>query len=151
MTDYDLMKKQLISLSGGVSWDITILANASALIWESLEDINWAGFYMLRDGRLELGPFQGKSACTVIETGNGVCGAAAAEDRTQLVPDVHEFPGHIACDPLSRSELVVPLHRRGALYGVLDIDSPSEGRFTEEDREGLEGLALTLEKILDKL
>lgn len=149
MTDYDLMDRQLESLSEGADWDITILANASALMWESLEDINWAGFYLMRGGRLELGPFQGKTACTVIETGKGVCGTAAAEDRTQLVPDVHEFPGHIACDSASSSEIVVPIHADGKIYGVLDIDSPSPGRFTESDRDGLEMFTRTLEKILD--
>ena len=151
MTDSELMRKQLESLSEGVDWDVTILANAAALLWESLEDINWAGFYILRGGRLELGPFQGKTACTVIETGKGVCGTAAAEDTTQLVPDVHAFPGHIACDSASRSELVVPLHRKGKLYGVLDIDSPSKGRFTESDRKDIEIFARTLEEILDML
>ena len=150
MTDNELMRRQLESLSEGVDWDVTILANAAALLWESLEDINWAGFYIMRGGRLELGPFQGKTACTVIETGRGVCGTAAAEDRTQLVPDVHAFPGHIACDSASRSELVVPLHRKGELYGVLDIDSPSKGRFTESDREDIEVFVRTLEEIMDK-
>ena len=145
------MRRQLESLSEGVDWDVTILANAAALLWESLEDRNWAGFYIMRGGRLELGPFQGKTACTVIETGKGVCGTAAAEDRTQLVPDVHAFPGHIACDSASRSELVVPLHRKGELYGVLDIDSPSKGRFTESDRKDIEGFACTLEEVLDRL
>ena len=148
MTDYGLMTKQLESLSEGVSWDMTILANAAALLWESLGDINWAGFYLMRGGRLELGPFQGKAACTSIDVGKGVCGTAAAEDRTQLVPDVHEFPGHIACDSASNSEIVIPLHRDGSLYGVLDIDSPLKGRFTEADREGLEAFARTLEAIL---
>ena len=151
MTDNELMRRQLESLSEGVDWDVTILANAAALLWETLDDINWAGFYIMRGGRLELGPFQGKTACTVIETGRGVCGTAAAEDRTQLVPDVHAFPGHIACDSASRSELVVPLHRKGALYGVLDIDSPSKGRFTESDRKDIEGFACTLEEVLDRL
>ena len=151
MTDNELMRRQLESLSEGVDWDVTILANAAALLWEALDDINWAGFYIMRGGRLELGPFQGKTACTVIETGRGVCGTAAAEDRTQLVPDVHAFPGHIACDSASRSELVVPLHRKGDLYGVLDIDSPSKGRFTESDRKDIEGFACTLEEVLDRL
>ena len=151
MTDNELMRRQLESLSEGVDWDVTILANAAALLWEALDDINWAGFYIMRGGRLELGPFQGKTACTVIETGRGVCGTAAAEDRTRLVPDVHAFPGHIACDSASRSELVVPLHRKGALYGVLDIDSPSKGRFTESDRKDIEGFACTLEEVLDRL
>ena len=151
MTDYDLMNRQLESLSEGVGWDITILANASALIWESLEDINWAGFYILRGGRLELGPFQGKTACTVIEEGKGVCGAAVAEDAAQLVRNVHEFPGHIACDSASNSEIVVPLHTGGEIFGVLDIDSPALGRFTEADREGLEAFGRTLEMMLDRV
>ncbi len=148
MTDYDLMCRQLQSLSEGVIWDITVLANAAALIWESLEDINWAGFYLMKDGRLLLGPFQGKTACTVIEVGKGVCGTAVAEDRTQLVKDVHEFPGHIACDSASNSEIVVPIHDGGAVFGVLDIDSPEFGRFTEKDREGLEAFVNILESAL---
>ena len=148
-TDYELMCRQAESLSDGVGWDITLLANAAALIWESLEDINWAGFYLWRSGRLELGPFQGKAACTVIEKGRGVCGTAVSEDRTQLVRDVHEFPGHIACDSASNSEIVVPLHTDGGIYGVLDIDSPLIGRFTEEDRAGLEQLARILEGYLN--
>lgn len=148
-TDYTLMTAQLEALSEGVGWDMTILANASALLWESLEEINWAGFYLLRNGRLELGPFQGKTACTVIDLSKGVCGATASADMTQLVPDVHAFPGHIACDSASNSEIVVPLHRGGNLYGVLDIDSPVPGRFTEEDRAGLEAFAASLEHILE--
>lgn len=142
------MCKQLASLSEGVDWDITILSNAAALLWDALEDINWAGFYLARSGRLELGPFQGKPACTLIDFGKGVCGTAVAEDCTQLVPDVHAFPGHIACDSASNSEIVVPIHVGGALYGVLDIDSPLIGRFTEEDRAGLEAFVQTLETIL---
>ena len=145
MADYDLMCRQLESLSEDVAWDMTVLSNAAALIWESLEDINWAGFYLMKDGRLMLGPFQGKPACTVIEIGKGVCGTAVAEDRTQLVKNVHEFPGHIACDSASNSEIVVPVHSGGALYGVLDIDSPLIGRFTEEDKEGLETFVQILE------
>lgn len=148
MTDYRLMGKQLLSLSEGVDWDITILSNAAGLLWDTLEDINWAGFYLARGGRLELGPFQGKPACTLIDFGKGVCGTAVAEDRTQLVPDVHAFPGHIACDSASNSEIVVPIHVGGALYGVLDIDSPLLGRFTEEDKTGLEAFVQTLETIL---
>ena len=148
VTDYKLMNSQLMSLSEGVEWDITILSNASALLWGSLEDINWAGFYLSRAGRLELGPFQGKTACTVIETGKGVCGTAVAEDRTQLVKNVHEFPGHIACDSASNSEIVVPIHVAGKIYGVLDIDSPVTGRFTEEDKEGLESFVRVLESTL---
>lgn len=146
--DYDLMVRQLEALSEGIGWDITILSNASALLWESMEDINWAGFYLMRNGRLELGPFQGKTACTVIETGKGVCGTAVLENRTQLVYDVHQFPGHIACDSASNSEIVIPLRIAGEIYGVLDIDSPLIGRFTEEDQAGLEAFAEGIEKAL---
>ena len=148
MTDYDLMCRQLESLSEGVSWDITVLSNAAALIWDSLEDINWAGFYLMKEGKLLLGPFQGKPACTVIEIGKGVCGTAAAEDKTQLVKNVHEFPGHIACDSASNSEIVVPLHSGDSVCGVLDIDSPHLGRFSEEDREGLDAFAHILESAI---
>lgn len=148
MTDYDLMCRQLESLSDRVAWDITVLSNAAALIWESLEDINWAGFYLMKGGKLLLGPFQGKPACTVIEVGKGVCGTAIAEDQTQLVKNVHEFPGHIACDSASNSEIVVPVHAGGALYGVLDIDSPKLERFSEEDRKGLESFVHILESVI---
>ena len=150
MTDYKLMNSQLMSLSDGVGWDITILSNAAALLWDSLEDINWAGFYLVRGGRLELGPFQGKPACTVIEIGKGVCGTAVAQDRTQLVKNVHEFPGHIACDSASNSEIVVPMHAGGNIFGVLDIDSPILARFDEEDKAGLEAFVRILESILEK-
>ena len=150
MTDYDLMCRQLESISEGVSWDITLLSNASALIWESLEDINWAGFYLMKGGRLLLGPFQGKTACTVIEAGKGVCGTAVAEDRTQLVMNVHEFPGHIACDSASNSEIVIPIHAGGEIYGVLDIDSPLLARFSEVDRDGLEAAVSVLEAALER-
>ena len=150
MTDYKLMNSQLMSLSEGVGWDITILSNAAALLWDSLKDINWAGFYLFRGSRLELGPFQGKPACTVIEIGKGVCGTAVAEDRTQLVKNVHEFPGHIACDSASNSEIVVPVHAGGKIYGVLDIDSPILARFDEEDKAGLEEFVRILESILEK-
>ena len=150
MTDYKLMNSQLKSLSEGVVWDVTILSNAAALLWDSLEDINWAGFYLVRGGRLELGPFQGKPACTVIEIGKGVCGTAVAQDRTQLVKNVHEFPGHIACDSASNSEIVVPMHAGGHICGVLDIDSPILARFDEEDKAGLEAFVRILESILEK-
>ena len=141
------MCRQLESLSEGVGWDITVLSNAAALIWDTLEDINWAGFYLMKDGKLLLGPFQGKPACTVIEVGKGVCGTAVAEDKTQLVKNVHEFPGHIACDSASNSEIVVPVHAEGSVYGVLDIDSPLLGRFSEEDRDGLEAFVRVLESM----
>ena len=150
MTDYKLMNSQLKSLSEGVVWDVTILSNAAALLWDSLKDINWAGFYLFRGSRLELGPFQGKPACTVIEIGKGVCGTAVGEDRTQLVKNVHEFPGHIACDSASNSEIVVPVHAGGKIYGVLDIDSPILARFDEEDKAGLEEFVRILESILEK-
>lgn len=150
MTDYCLMAKQLKALISDTEWDITALANASALIWECLDDINWAGFYIMRGGHLELGPFQGRPACVRIEPGKGVCGTAVSEDRTQLVPDVHAFPGHIACDSASNSEIVVPLRVHGEIYGVLDIDSPLKNRFTEEDRDGLEDLAGILESWLSR-
>ena len=145
MTDYDLMCRQLESLSEGVNWDISVLSNAAALIWDTLEDINWAGFYLMKDGKRVLGPFQGKPACTVIEIGKGVCGTAVAEDKTQLVKNVHEFPGHIACDSASNSEIVVPVHSGDFVYGVLDIDSPQLSRFSENDRDGLEAFVRILE------
>ena len=147
-TDYKLMKAQLEALIRDVPYEIANFANASALIWQGLADINWAGFYLMRDGILVLGPFQGKPACTRIAVGRGVCGTAVAQDATQLVPDVHAFPGHIACDCASNSEIVVPIHKDGAVYGVLDIDSPLLNRFTEADREGLEALVQVLEGML---
>ena len=150
-TDYSLLIRQLESLSEGAAWDITVLSNAAALLWDSLDDINWAGFYLIRNDRLELGPFQGKVACTVIEKGRGVCGTAVSENRTQLVADVHLFPGHIACDSASNSEIVVPVRTGGEIIGVLDIDSPLTGRFSENDREGLEMFAAALERILGPL
>jgi L-methionine (R)-S-oxide reductase len=120
------------------------LANAAALLSQSLERINWCGFYLLRGGELVLGPFQGKPACVRIPMGKGVCGTAAAQRRTLIVPDVERFPGHIACDPASRSEIVVPILHGGALRGVLDVDAPETGRFTEADRELLERFVGTL-------
>lgn len=130
--------------------DITAnLANVSALVNLALADINWAGFYMMKDGELVLGPFQGKPACIRIKVGSGVCGTAVAENKTQLVKDVHEFPGHIACDSASNSEIVVPIHNPdGSVFGVLDIDSPLFGRFTEEDKTGLEAVVKVIENIL---
>ncbi len=119
---------------------IANMANAAALIAQYLPDLNWSGFYRLVDGELVLGPFQGKAACIRIPLGKGVCGTAAAERRTQLVADVHAFPGHIACDAASRSELVVPIVRDAALLGVLDLDSPSPSRFDEDDARGCEAL-----------
>ena len=149
-TDYKLMQAQLKALIQDVPYEIANFANASALIWQGLADINWAGFYLMTDGMLVLGPFQGKPACTRIAVGRGVCGTAAQQDATQLVPDVHAFPGHIACDCASNSEIVVPIHKDGAVYGVLDIDSPLLSRFTEEDQAGLEGLVRVLEEMLSR-
>ena len=148
MTDYDMLCKQLAALSEDNPHRIAKLANASALIFQSLDRLNWAGFYFLEGGKLVLGPFQGKPACIEIPMGRGVCGTAASEDRTLVVADVHCFQGHIACDSASRSEIVVPLHENGAVTGVLDIDSPYPDRFTEEDRAGLERFAEILEHFL---
>ena len=146
--DYQLLCAQLQGLTEGVPYETANLANASALLWDSLEDINWAGFYKMENGALILGPFQGKPACIRIEVGKGVCGTAVAENATQRVADVHAFPGHIACDSASNSEIVVPLFKDGRVWGVLDIDSPTVGRFTREDQAGLEALARILETII---
>ena len=147
-TDYNELNAILASITEGVPYTMTNLANASALLNSSLRDINWAGFYTIKDNKLVLGPFQGKVACTIIQMGKGVCGTAAATDTTQLVPDVHKFPGHIACDSASNSEIVIPMHRNGEVFGVLDIDSPLFNRFTEEDRKGLESFVKILEEII---
>lgn len=145
-TDYKQLNEQLSSVISGVPYTMTNLANASALLFEKLEGISWAGFYTIKEGKLVLGPFQGKVACTIIAMGKGVCGTVAQEDRTRVVPDVNKFPGHIACDSASKSEIVVPMHRNGELFGVLDIDSPLFDRFDEEDRKGLEEFVSILEK-----
>jgi len=147
-TNYTLVARQLSALTEGVPYEVANLANASALLWQRLPDINWAGFYRMEQGILVLGPFQGKPACIEIPVGRGVCGTAVAEDRTQLVYDVHEFPGHIACDCASSSEIVVPIHVNGEIWGVLDIDSPTVGRFTEADKVGLERFVKVLEQAL---
>lgn len=146
--DYDELNAMLASITENVPYTMTNLANASALLFEKLSDINWAGFYTIKDSKLVLGPFQGKVACTIIQIGKGVCGTAVATDSTQLVPDVHKFPGHIACDSASNSEIVIPMHRHGELFGVLDIDSPVFDRFSEEDRIGLEAFARILESVI---
>ena len=146
--NYELLTAQLSALTGGIPYEVANLANASALLWQELPQINWAGFYKMTDGALVLGPFQGKPACIRIEVGRGVCGTAVAQDKTQLVYNVHDFPGHIACDCASNSEIVVPIRVRGAVWGVLDIDSPVVGRFTETDRIGLEAFVRTLEQVL---
>ena len=145
MTEYPLLNQQLAALIHGVPHRIANLSNAAALLYNTLPDLNWAGFNLMEDGMLVLGPFQGKPACIEIQVGRGVCGTAVAEDRTQLVYDVHQFPGHIACDGASNSEIVVPIHAGDRIVGVLDIDSPLTGRFTEEDRVGLEEFVHVLE------
>ena len=147
-TNYDLVSVQLAALTEGIPYETANLANASALLWQEMENINWVGFYKMTDGALVLGPFQGKPACIRIPVGKGVCGTAVAEDRTQLVYNVHDFPGHIACDGASNSEIVLPIHVNGEIWGVLDIDSPEIGRFTEYDKAGLEKIVEVLEKIL---
>ena len=149
MTDYRLLAQQIRALAEDEPNYIPVLSNASALLYESMDDINWAGFYLLNKGSLMLGPFQGKVACIRIKVGKGVCGTAVAEDATQLVRNVHEFPGHIACDSASNSEIVVPIHVGGRIVGVLDIDSPSLGRFSESDKQGLELFVKTLEEVTD--
>ena len=148
MTDYALLSEQLRALTQGVPHFVANLANASALLWHSMADLNWAGFYLMEGGQLVLGPFQGKTACIEIPVGKGVCGTAVAQKATQLVADVHQFPGHIACDSASNSEIVVPLMKNGQIWGVLDIDSPHLNRFTEEDRAGLEAVAKVIEGFL---
>ena len=147
MTDYKQICEELRALTEGVPHRIANLANASALLFERLEGINWAGFYLLTGDRLVLGPFQGRPACIEIAVGKGVCGSAVAQNRTLVVPDVHAFPGHIACDAASRSEIVVPLTVKGRVVGVLDIDSPHLARFDEHDRAGLEAFAAILCKV----
>ena len=146
--DYTSLCAQLTALTDGIPYEVANLANASALLWQELPEINWVGFYKMEDGALVLGPFQGKPACIRIEVGKGVCGTAVAEDRTQLVYDVHQFPGHIACDCASNSEIVVPVRVNGEIWGVLDIDSPEIGRFTEADQVGLEEIVGILEQVL---
>ncbi|MEJ0088213.1 MAG: GAF domain-containing protein [Limisphaerales bacterium] len=141
---YAALESQLSALLHGERDFIANSANTAALLWHSLPDLNWAGFYRLVDGELVLGPFMGKPACVRIQLGKGVCGTAAAMRKTVLVPDVHKFPGHIACDSASRSEIVVPLVKDGALLGVLDLDSPKLNRFEAADQAGLEKLASVL-------
>ena len=141
---YAALESQLRALLHGERDFIANCANTAALLWHSLPDLNWAGFYRLVGGRLVLGPFQGKPACMRIQLGSGVCGTAAAKRKTVLVPDVHEFPGHIACDAASKSEIVVPLIKGPRLFGVLDLDSPKLNRFDRADQAGLEKLAAAL-------
>lgn len=160
MTDYGLLAKQIVSLAEVDAHWLPVLSNAAALLWDALDDINWAGFYLVdpvtvsgaapsahesRAPELRLGPFQGKVACVRIPFGRGVCGTAATTKTSQLVEDVHQFPGHIACDSASNSEVVVPIFKNSQVVGVLDIDSPSVARFTREDLAGLEQVVKALE------
>src|SRR5258706_2654548 len=146
---YDQLEAQLTSLLAGERDLVANTANFSALIFHSLPDLNWAGFYFVKDNELVLGPFQGRPACVRIAMGKGVCGTAAARRVTTIVPNVHEFPGHIACDSASNSEIVVPLTKADRLMGVLDLDSPVPARFDEADAEGLERLITLLVETVD--
>lgn len=148
---YDELAVSLKAISENVKYEITVLSNMSALIYDALDDLNWCGFYLVRDGKLILGPFQGKIACTEIAFGKGVCGTAYQRNETVLVKDVHQFEGHIACDSASNSEIVIPVHKDGRILGVLDIDSPKLARFDESDKLGLEQLVLVLEEKLENM
>ena len=146
--NYENLSAMLASLLDGVPYRTANLANASALLWQELPEINWVGFYERNDGCLVLGPFQGKPACIRIPVGKGVCGTAVAENKVQRVEDVHDFPGHIACDGASNSEIVLPVYCRGEIWGVLDIDSPKLCRFTREDEQGLSNIAEIIGQML---
>jgi len=146
---YTLMHDQIMALTDGVNHPIANLANTAALLWQGMPDINWCGFYLMDNGTLMLGPFCGLPACIRIPLGRGVCGTAAAKDEVQRVYDVHDFPGHIACDSASNSEIVIPIHFGGKVIGVLDIDSPVISRFDETDEEQLLRIAALLEERCD--
>lgn len=149
MINFELMNKQLRALAeADASW-LPVFANASALLWDCFPSINWAGFYIVNQGSLLLGPFQGKVACIRIPIGKGVCGTAVAEDATQRINNVHLFPGHIACDSASNSELVIPIHHDGKVVALLDMDSPIYNRFSENDQKELESFVRTLEEITE--
>ncbi|ANZ33150.1 GAF domain-containing protein [Staphylococcus carnosus] len=145
-TNYKSIQQQLEGLNADEKYMITLLSNTSALLNENLSNINWLGFYLIEDGQLILGPFQGRPACTPIQIGKGVCGTSVEKDITQRVDDVHAFPGHIACDARSQSEIVIPMHRNGEVIGLLDIDAPIKERFTVDDQVGLESIMKILEK-----
>ena len=144
----DILCSQICELAREEPFYVPLLANVSAVIYETLPNLNWAGFYLMREGVLTVGPFQGKAACIHIKVGDGVCGTAVKYDRTVRIANVHEFPGHIACDSASNSEIVIPIHRDGKVIGVLDIDSPSLNRFSEKDQEMLEKAVEVLEKAM---
>jgi GAF domain-containing protein len=143
-TDYKELTAEIKALVEGVAYPLSNYANVAAAIWQAMEDINWAGFYLLEGETLYLGPFQGKPACVSISVGNGVCGTAVATRQTLVVEDVHEFPGHIACDDASRSEIVIPMINDDRVIGVLDIDSPVTGRFDHTDKSNLEEIVSIL-------
>ncbi|MER2025505.1 MAG: GAF domain-containing protein [Eubacteriales bacterium] len=149
MTDYALLADQAASMIETESHYVAALSNLSALIYESMDRLNWAGFYLMDKGSLLVGPFQGRPACIRIEIGKGVCGTAVKEKKIQRVADVHAFPGHIACDAASRSEIVIPIRSGGRIVGVLDIDSPEPERFSEEDEKGLALLADLIGRAVD--
>lgn len=146
MTDYQTMLGQAEGILEAEPWFVAAFSNLSALIMENLPDLNWAGFYLVRGSELIVGPFQGKPACIRIALGKGVCGTAIAREETIVVPDVHQFPGHIACDSASESEIVVPIFEGDRIRAVLDIDSPVKDRFSEADRAGLEALVRRIEE-----
>ena len=149
--DYLLLKLQVKEMVKDEKYLITLLANTSALLYQSLSDLNWLGYYLYRDDQLILGPFQGKTACEIIPLDKGVCGKAARERKTVRVEDVHQFAGHIACDNASNSEIVLPLLVKGQLFGLLDIDSPVFGRFTQTDQQNLEEIVTIIEEKISQL
>ena len=149
--DYEMILNTLPSLLDGIDYDVTLLSNASALFNDYMDEINWVGFYLFKDGVLKLGPFQGHVACMVIPLNRGVCGACATKKETIIVKDVHEFKGHIACDSRSKSEICVPIMINNTFYGLLDIDSPIENRFSSVDKENLEKVVAIIEKELSKI
>ena len=149
MIDYEVLRKQVSGLLTEEPYYVAAMSNISSVLKDALPDINWAGFYILRGGRIVVGPFQGKPACIHIGIGSGVCGCCVRQDRTIAVADVHTFPGHIACDSASNSEIVIPIHCGGRVAAVLDIDSPLFDRFSEDDRTGLERIVSLMEKMLE--
>ncbi|MBR0387541.1 MAG: GAF domain-containing protein [Clostridia bacterium] len=149
MVNYSLLQEQIREMIQTDPWYVPAMSNISALLMETLPDLNWVGFYVWRNGRLVVGPFQGKPACIHIPEGKGVCGTALKEDRALNVPDVHAFPGHIACDSASRSELVIPLHADGKAVAVLDMDSPTLSRFTTADEAALKKATEIMENLLN--
>ena len=145
-TNYSILAAQLKELAEIDRNAVSIMANASALLMQTMEQVNWAGFYLVKDGMLKVGPFQGRPACVLIGRGKGVCGTAWEKEETLVVEDVHAFPGHIACDSASRSEIVIPIRSDGKVAAVLDIDSPVENRFSEKDKQGLEAFVRVIEE-----